>query len=544
MVYCIKNRTAAERGDNVGAATRFVQNPGNNAICYYRYSSDAQRDVSIVQQRDAAHEYAKAHGYHIIKEYDDPAYSGTRDDRPAFQLMLYEVDKLRPAYLILWKTDRLSRDRIDAVIAKKRLRECGVKIVYVAESIPDDDEATQILMESIYEAMAASFIVSHRKNVVRGLTYNAENALYNGIKILGYIGQPDHKYEIDDNTAPTVRRIFKEYAGGVPMQKICDSLNESGLKTNRGNRFTVNSLHRILTNRAYIGEYKFGNVLVPNGMPRIIDDEVFQKAQSRLETNRRGGKGAIKKLHPEIEIEDYWLTGKICCGLCGGTLQGVSGTSKRGCLYYYYSCKNHRKHACKLKNQRKELMEKIVLYTLDDLINDPSLRILIAGQCYAYHQAQNDDSGAYEESIKAQLKDVEGKLNNLVKAIEAGIFSSTTAERMNVLENQKSMLSDALLAEQNRKKCDLTLNDIVRFLDSLIGDINDPDTRRKLLDFFVDKIYIYPDKMVLTFCYSDDQRELPFEDTIEFIDNRQRLLDMIDNPALRGGKEENPDFFP
>ena len=45
----------------MGAATRFIQNPGNNAICYYRYSSDAQRDVSIVQQKDAAHEYAKAH---------------------------------------------------------------------------------------------------------------------------------------------------------------------------------------------------------------------------------------------------------------------------------------------------------------------------------------------------------------------------------------------------------------------------------------------------------------------------------------------------
>ena len=104
----------------------------------------------------------------IIKEYDDPAYSGTRDDRPAFQLMLHEVEKLRPSYLILWKTDRLSRDRLDAVIAKKRLRECGVKIVYVAESIPDDDEATQILMESIYEAMAASFILFSRSRCAAG----------------------------------------------------------------------------------------------------------------------------------------------------------------------------------------------------------------------------------------------------------------------------------------------------------------------------------------------------------------------------------------
>ena len=542
----------------MGAVTRFVQNPGSNAICYYRYSSDAQRDVSIVQQKDAAHEYAEHHGYHIIKEYDDPAYSGTRDDRPAFQLMLYEVEKLRPAYLILWKTDRLSRDRIDAVMAKKRLRECGVKIVYVAESIPDDDEATQILMESIYEAMAASFIVSHRKNVVRGMTYNAENAFYNGVKMLGYVGEVDHKYEVDQATAPTVRRIFKEYTEGVPMQKICDSLNNAGQKTVRGNKFTVNSLRNILVNRAYIGEYKFGKTLIPDGMPRLIDDETFQKAQAKLEANKKGGKGAIKKLHPEIEIEDYWLTGKICCGLCGGTMQGVSGTSRSGNLYYYYSCINYRKHTCTLKYQRKELMEKIVLYILDDLINDPALRIIIAEKCYAYHQAQNDDNGAYEASIRAQLKDVEGKLNNLVKAIEAGIFNSTTAERMNVLENQKSMLNDALLAEQNRKKCDLTLNTIVKFLSSLVGDINNPDTRHRLLDFFVDKIYVYPDKMVLTFYYTDDRRELPFEETIRLIDNRQKILDIMNSPRPEGvvpscalemplnddDGEENPDFFP
>ena len=542
----------------MGAVTRFVQNPGSNAICYYRYSSDAQRDVSIVQQKDAAHEYAEHHGYHIIKEYDDPAYSGTRDDRPAFQLMLYEVEKLRPAYLILWKTDRLSRDRIDAVMAKKRLRECGVKIVYVAESIPDDDEATQILMESIYEAMAASFIVSHRKNVVRGMTYNAENAFYNGVKMLGYVGEVDHKYEVDQATAPTVRRIFKEYTEGVPMQKICDSLNNAGQKTVRGNKFTVNSLRNILVNRAYIGEYKFGKTLIPDGMPRLIDDETFQKAQAKLEANKRGGKGAIKKLHPEIEIEDYWLTGKICCGLCGGTMQGVSGTSRSGSLYYYYSCINYRKHTCTLKYQRKELMEKIVLYILDDLINDPALRIMIAEKCYAYHQAQNDDNGAYEASIRAQLKDVEGKLNNLVKAIEAGIFNSTTAERMNVLENQKSMLNDALLAEQNRKKCDLTLNTIVKFLSSLVGDINNPDTRRRLLEFFIDKIYVYPDKMVLTFYYTDDRRELPFEETIRLIDNRKKIVDMMNSPRPEGvvpscalemplnddDGEENLDFFP
>ena len=158
----------------MGAANRFTHNPGRNAIAYYRYSSDAQRDASIEQQREAAHNYADAHGYHIIQEYADRAISGTRDDRPDFQRMLYEAGKLRPAYLILWKTDRLSRDKYDATIAKNHLRKCGVKVVYVAESIPDDDEATQILLEGIYEAMAAAYVATLCTNVTRGMSFNAE----------------------------------------------------------------------------------------------------------------------------------------------------------------------------------------------------------------------------------------------------------------------------------------------------------------------------------------------------------------------------------
>ena len=543
----------------MGAARRFVQNPGNSAICYYRYSSGAQRDVSIDQQREAAHDYAKAHGYHIVKEYEDHAISGTSDERPDFQRMLYEVDRLRPAYLILWKTDRLSRDRIDAVLAKKRLRECGVKITYVAEAIPEDDEATQILMESIYEAMAASFIVSHRKNVMRGLTYNAENALYNGRKVFGYTGKPDQKYQVNTDTAPIVRRIFKDYAEGVPMQKICNTLNDAGLRTARGNEFTVGTLHGILKNRAYIGEYKFGSVIVPDGIPRLVSDDVFLAVQEKLRANSRGGKGAVRKVRPDTTIEDYWLSGKIYCGLCGEALQGISGKNKIGNPYHYYSCKNHRRHLCPLKNQRKELMEMIVLYVIQELFRQPAYRILVSGMCYAYHVSQNKGSEAYEDSLQARLKEVDVKLANLIKAIEKGIFGDTMSEQMNILESQKIMLKDALLAEQNRKKYALKQEDILRYLDSFVGDINNPDTRRHLLDSFIDKIYVFPDKLVITFHYTDDRRELPFEEMKQLIENSRTIESMLGDyqgtpteaaakmreSLLNGleGNEEDPDFF-
>ena len=126
---------------------------------------------------------------------------------------------------------------------------------------------------------------------------------------------------------------------------------------------------------------------------------------------------------------------------------------------------------------------------------------------------------------------------------------------MNELEKQKSMLNDELLVEQNRKKYNLQPSDIIKFLDSFIGNINDPDTRRKLLDFFVDKIYVYPDKLALALYYSDDRRELPFEETEKLIDNRKDILSMLNGQCspsapsekmldgLIENREEKPDFF-
>ena len=71
-----------------------------------------------------------------------------------------------------------------------------------------------------------------------------------------------------------------------------------------------------------------------------------------------------------------------------------------------------------------------------------------------------------------------------------------------------------------------------------------------MLEFFVNKIYVYPDKLVMTFYYSEDQRELPFEETIRLIETRQRLIDMVNTypqysaPELSLNEEEKPDFFP
>ena len=533
---------------------RFEPNPGNSAIAYYRYSSDAQRDASIDQQREAAQQYAAAHGLHIVREYEDHAISGTRDDREQYNLMLYEVEALKPAALILWKTDRLSRDKYDIVLAKKRLRECGVKIHYVAESIPDDDDGSSILIESIFEAMAVSHSVALSRNVRRGLSYNAERGLYNGIRMLGYRGEPDKPYEIDLDTAPIVQRIYQAYADGTPMMQICRDLDAQGIKSIHGNAMTVNSLRRILTNRAYIGEYSYSGHVIPNGMPRIIDDDLFERVQARLEDNKRGGKGARRKIDQEADIADYWLSGHIYCGVCGETMQGISGTGKSGKRHYYYSCKGHRQHQCTARNRPKDVIEAAVTYVLDQIVRDPSYRLEIANKCYERYKQDHDDGGVYADAIRARIKEAETKINNIMRAIEAGILTETTGERLKALESEKARLTDALQAEELRRSIQLTEADILRYLDSLGGDAYDPDDHARLLDEYVEQVIVTDDELAVVLRYTADRRAVSISDTLRTISQQQGIIDMLDGSAagnapekLRqsviGTGEDDPDFF-
>lgn len=527
---------------------QFKQNPGNSAICYYRYSSDSQRDCSIEQQRQAAWDYAERMGFEIIEEYKDPGISGTTNDRPDYQRMLYEVETRRPANLIIWKTDRLARDREELVYAKARLRKCGVKINYVAEVVPEDD-AMQGLVEAIYEAMAESYSVNLRQNVMRGLNYNAERCLYNGNLILGYVGEKNKPYRIDEKSAEIVRQIFEEYADGKPKQRIVDDLNRKGLRTVRGNQFTVNAISHILSNNAYVGVYKFGDIIKADGMPRIIDDELFLRVQDRIQKNKRGGKGAVKKLNPEAPIAEYFLTGKLFCMECNSPMTGISGKGKGGDLFYYYSCSGHRKKQCGMKNKRKELLERITWKVLHDLLSDGAYRIVLAEEIYSRYQSQNDRQ-AYISTLKERLAETEKKLKNILKAIESGIFNDSTAERMNELETEKKALQEEIAVEENKQKFRLTQEQVIKFLDSFAGDIDDPEKFKRILELFVAKIYVTNSgKMLFTFYYSDDRREVDIEDMKEDLDRVREMNELMNLPngddfiAKKKRREDEPHPF-
>lgn len=509
---------------------RFVQNDNNNCICYYRYSSHAQNESSIETQQKIAHKYAEEHGLNIVKEYPEPARSGLDTDRPMYRLMLHEISKIKPAYLILWKTDRLGRDTYELVVAKKAIADAGCKIVYTGDTNLNSDEPTSVFFEGIMNAQAEYYSLNLRQNVIEGLRNNAENGLYNGRKLLGYTVDDTKHYIIDDNTAPIVIRIFNHYADGKGIKEIADDLNSQGLHTTTGGKFNINGLRHILKNRAYIGEYAYADIVIPNGMPAIISEELFERVQKRFELNRHKPKpvAAIKDATTEELAPRFWLTGKLFCGHCKESMHGISGTSKSGKIHYYYACLNHRKHKCKLKNISKDFIEYAVTDILRDFLSDSenlaSLAVDVSN--YAKKMYSND---SYLKSLQKEFASVEKKINNLVDAIANGCYNDSVQQKLSELEIQKEALKDAIESEQIKLSLANNDNSIQHYFEMYAhADFEDEDTRDMIFDYFIDKIYVYDDKLLIDLYYSDDRREISLDAFWAAYEYAKDCIDCID----------------
>ena len=122
------------------------------AVEYGRYSSHNQRDVSIEQQFEACDNYAKENGLTIIARYADRAISGRTDNRPQFQKMMRDAHKGGFDFVIAWKSNRMGRNMMQAMVNEAKLAELGIKCLYVEEDF-DDTAAGRFALRSMMGAI-------------------------------------------------------------------------------------------------------------------------------------------------------------------------------------------------------------------------------------------------------------------------------------------------------------------------------------------------------------------------------------------------------
>lgn len=492
------------------------------AVIYARYSCDRQNEQSIEGQLHECYAYAEKHDLTVVKEYIDRALSGrSAEHRTAFQQMIRDSEKKGFDFVIVYKTDRFARNRYDSAIYKTKLKKNDVRVLYAKESIPDGPEG--IILESLLEGMAEYYSAELSQKIKRGIHEIAlKHKAYGGNRPFGYRIDSDKNFVIDEKEAEIVRKIFTDYADGKPVKEIADELNTRGIKNSRGGTWNKGSFHRMFNNVKYIGIYQCGGYEKADAVPRIISDDLWNRVQKQVQKHR--------KAPASCRDMQYLLTGKAYCGKCGTGLRGDDGTSKTGDKHYYYACSSRKRYKnCDLKNVRKEWLESTVVdVTVKNILQDDIID-LIADRCEKISAAEHDKQ-AERNILQLQLSSVNKSLSNIMKAIEEGIITTTTKSRLNELEEQKAKL-EFELTELEVIQPVLSKKQIVYMLTQFKAEDAQltEEYRKDLIECFVNSVYVYEDKLIIT--YNLLQREKAELFSIEHAFNSSTLI-------FNGGQSE------
>ena len=306
----------------------------------------------------------------------------------------------------------------------------------------------------------------------------------------------DQRLEIDETTAPIVVEIFTRYADGEKMTDIAKDLTLRGVRTSKGNKITLNVVHYVLKNRRYIGEYKFRDMVIHDAIPPIVSEELFNRVQEIMARNQKAP--AMRKAE-----DDYILTTRLFCGKCGTFMVGESGKSHTGTVHRYYKCSHaKRKMGCDKKPVKKDWIEDAVIHYIMKIVMDDELIDHIADAILNILAQENSKL----PQLNARLKEIEAGIQNMLNAIQQGILTPSTKERLEALEQEREEIKVAIYSEELQKP--KITKEHIAFWISKFRDTNltDVASRKRLVESFVNAVFVYDDKVVFTFNYKDGSK--------------------------------------
>ena len=490
------------------------------ARSYARYSSTNQREESIEGQLRACKEYAmRQEEMQITGEYIDRAISGKNaEKRIQFQRMIRDAERGLFDVLLVYKLDRFARNRYDAALYKAKLKRAGVKVVSIMEAIPEGAEG--IILESVLDGFAEYYSENLAENVRRGNKENALSAKFNGGQTPYGYRIADGRFVIDEARAVIVKEVFERYAAGETYKSIWSSLNARGLRTLKGKDFSRGSIFSMLENEKYLGQFVYNvsgkdAVKIEGGCPAIISPELWAAAQKR----RAAASGASNRGRGK---EFYVLSGKLICGECGETFHGIS-TVAAGKIYTYYR-HNRRDMPCTCENRfmmhRDNFDNKVFCAIKENVLNPITIQE-IAAQAVLL---QDEGIGHADEATRAELKEVKASIENIYKAIEAGILTDGLKARLVSLEDRAAVLAESITAAVPQDDL-LTKEQVENYLSQfMLGNIDDMDFRRSIMSTFIKRIEVKKDGTARILLHYAAYEEI---EAISFVFSSQGLAQVL-----------------
>ena len=147
------------------------------------------------------------------------------------------------------------------------------------------------------------------------------------------------------------------------------------------------------------------------------------------------------------------------------------------------------------------------MLTVEKVLNDRTID-RIADEIVLMQSRENTTIHALEQ----ERKECEKSISNLLNAIQAGILTPSTKDRLEQLEAQRDKLDEAILQAKMERPV-YTKEEIVRWIKHYKhGNINDKDYQKEIIDTFLNSIYLYDDYLVLTYNYKDGTETLTLEE--------------------------------
>lgn len=416
---------------------------------YIRVSTDrqAKEGDSLEAQEEALEKYCKEHKYKIVDKYIDGGESGQKITRTNLQRMLEDVKQNKIDLIVMTKLDRWFRNIADfyKVIEIIKAHNTDWKTIW-----EDYDTTTASgefwLNMNLSMGQLEAKRTSERINEVFDYKYNIQKTVCTGQPPFGYKINEEKKLIVDENKKPIIQSLFKHY---IKTNNLCETTKWFSATYEKK---SIYSIRKYLKNPIYIGKFKRTKTgeIIDDYAPRIIEDDLFYKAQRLLNINikKQVGNPNSKKHN----AKPYIFSGLLICKECGHTLSGKSNTNSR----HYYNCRYHYFKKC--NNEKcinEEWLENYLLKEITSILQKRKLEIL--------------NINSQEKNIVDNTKQLKKKLNKLTNLyLEEMIDIDYYKEEYKLI---KAQIDNIQKQKQEDKPIDFSYID--KFLKSNFIDIYD-----------------------------------------------------------------------
>ncbi|MCL2564300.1 MAG: recombinase family protein [Defluviitaleaceae bacterium] len=345
---------------------------------YVRLSNEDARageSVSVENQKLMLTKHVEEMGWKLREIYVDDGFSGTNQNRPAFQRMMADVKQGFINVILIKDLSRLGRNYLEVGnLAEVFLPEYGCELISLNEPLDE--------MMVFRNWFNEQYSKTTSKKVRAAKRISAEHGKYIGTYApYGYKKDPNnrHRLIIDEIAAPVARSIFEMRASGMGFRAIASKLNEDGItppkdyyyqSLGQKNPFVStglwndSSVKLIIANEAYVGNVvqgKFGTVSYKNSKAVRKPKEEWVRIEGQHEPLINRGlwervqalsqRGYKPRRRSDGEISLF--AGLLHCADCSTKMRAQTerGKRKNGSEYKYisYICGNYArsgKSAC------------------------------------------------------------------------------------------------------------------------------------------------------------------------------------------------------